>query len=102
MTRAPNAPAQPSGEHRDPQEMKLELAARDRPPETKLQEYEPGQPYDPNIQYATIGDEQRARSAAMEAEGGPEAWMKAHESSPPVEDEARRGVVPGVGSAEKR
>ena len=35
VTRAPNAPAQPSGEHRDPQEMKLEprrarSAARDK------------------------------------------------------------------------
>jgi hypothetical protein len=83
--------------------MKLELAARNAPPESESREYVPGQPYDPAFPYATIGDEQRARSAAMEAAGGPEAWMKAQEEeSAPDARETRRGVVPGVGSTEKR
>lgn len=47
-------------------------------------------------EYATIGDEQRARSAEMEAAGGPEAWMKASAGEP------QSKVVPGVAAHEKR
>lgn len=84
VTREPDAP---SGVGRDPQEMKLELAARDvqrlrdaSGPE--LHEYVPGEGVRDPGEYLSVADEQRARSAEMEREGGPHNWMRMHETSP--------------------